>query len=89
MPSSMRAGSPETLVETLILGAAERTDPDAIVDRSWENGYQGDPRSLESPVWEAMHIVAADAATAVFVDAESDKAARLERRFWRLIEPAA
>jgi hypothetical protein len=89
MPSSMRAGSPETMVEKLILAAAERTDPDAVVERSWENGYQGDPRGLESPVWEAIHIVAADAATAVFVDADSDKATRLERRFWRLIEPAA
>jgi hypothetical protein len=89
IPSSMRAGSPETVVQRLVLSAAERTDPDAVVDRSWENDFQGEPRSLESPLWHAIGIVAGDAATAVFVDADSEKATRLERRFWRLVEPAA
>jgi hypothetical protein len=89
MPSSMRAGSPEAVLQGMVLAAAERTDPEAVVDRSWENGFQGDPRRLESPIWDAFRIVASDAATALFAEGESERAARLERRFWRLIEPSS
>lgn len=89
IPASMRAGSPETVVEGTVMAAAERTDPDAVLDEAREDGQQGDTRRLVPPVWEAFRIVASDAATALFVEGDTDRATRLERRFWRLIEPSS
>ena len=89
VPAAMQAGSPETAIRGLVLWAAERLDPEAVVDESWENGYQGDPRRLGSPMWEGLLTIANDAATGLFVDADPKKTARLEGRFWRLLEATA
>ena len=70
-----------------VVTAAERTDPAAVVDRAWENGYQGDPRSLESPMWEDFLLVAADAVAALCLEIAAERTALLERRFWDLVTP--
>jgi hypothetical protein len=89
VPAAMQAGSPEAAIRGLVLWAAERLDPEAMVDESWENGYQGDPRRLGSPMWEGLLTIANDAATGLFVDAAPKKTAQLEGRFWRLLEATA
>ena len=61
----------------------------AVGDRSWDTGGHASTRELGSPVWGAFLIVASDAATALFVDGDDERMDRLERRFWRLIEPAS
>jgi hypothetical protein len=89
IPFSMRAGSPEAVIHGAVLAAAERTDPGSVVDEATDAGLQGEARRLDSPVWETFLIVASDAATALFVDEDGDRMQRLERRFWRLIEPSS
>ncbi len=77
-------------VRNLVVAAAERLDPGAVVDWAWENGYQGDPRSLESPMWLDLQAIATDAARAVFVENGAlDIVASLEHRFWRLLDPTS
>jgi hypothetical protein len=89
VPPAMQAGSPERAVRSLVLWAAERLDPDAVVDQPLEDGEQGDPRLLDSPLWEGLLTIANDAAKGLFVDVDPEKAAHLERRFWRLFEATA
>lgn len=79
-------GDPLYEVRDRVVAAAERLDPGAVVDRAWENGYQGDPRSLESPLWLDLQTIAADAARALFVEElDFETVASLEHRFWRLL----
>jgi hypothetical protein len=83
----MGAASPFQEVRSRVVAAAESLDPAAVVGRAWESGYQGDPRSLESPIWGNFLVVATEAATALFMDIESEPTTLLERRFWKLVAP--
>jgi hypothetical protein len=42
---------------------------------------------LESPIWGDFLVVATEAATALFMDIESEPTTLLERRFWKLVAP--
>jgi hypothetical protein len=77
------------MVLEAVLAAARRTDPTSVVDRSRGTGGQGAAPHLASSIWEAFLIVASDAATGLFVDGDAERMDRLERRFWRLVEPAS
>ena len=89
VPFSMRAGSPGPAIQAAVQAAVHKTDPTAGDGGSPVDGPETETLGTAVSVWDAFLIVASDAATALFVDGDDERMDRLERRFWRLIEPAS